>query len=462
MKLGHILLVCISGALALAGCGEARVPTLTAEQECHVGAYRFADGRVVDVAPADGENLRWRMEDGRTGRLSAANGWRSTRGWTDESDGVSIHFRGCADGRLAFAGGDGESVEARKVAMVVREATFDSGGVQLFGRLVLPEGDQPVPIVVQVHGSERDAATVFNFRQRLYPAKGVGVFVFDKRGTGRSDGKYTQDFQALASDVAEAVKTARRLAGNRAARVGLEGGSQGGWISPLAAGLTPVDFVIVGYGLADTPQAENRDEALQDVVAAGFDSPDVRRKALEVIAASDAVMTSRFRSGYDRVNEVKRKYGKEPWFEHVRGEYTGELMKYPSWALRVVGPLRDVGTPWTYDPMPALRSLNAPLLWVLAGDDSSAPVDITRRRLLDLAREGRPVTVIEFPGTEHGILEFVTDESGKRLETRYAEGYFRSSLDWARDGRLEGAYGAAKVLTAGAGSPNGEMSQPEP
>jgi len=452
-------------AAMLAGCAGARTPALSDEQLCHIGAYRLSDGRVLDIAPADGGDLRWRLEDGRAGRLDAAQGWTSTVGWTDRPDAHTVRFGGCGHGRLTFATGDGETFEGAKLQLVSRETTFRSGDVDLFGRLVLPPGDGPVPIIVQVHGSERDAATVFNYKQRLFAAQGVGVFVYDKRGTGQSAGKYTQDFQLLARDAAEAARTARRLAGARAGRVGFEGGSQGGWVAPIAAGLTPVDFVIVGYGLADTPAAENRDEALQDLAAAGYTDAATRAKALEVIAATDAVMSSRFKAGYDKVDAVKAKYGKEPWFGHVRGEYTGELLKYPNFALRVIGPMRDVGTPWSYDPIPTLRATKTPLLWVLAGDDTSAPPEITRTRLKALAAAGAPITVIEFPKTEHGMVEFEIDKDGQRLETRYAEGYFRSTLDWARDGKLAGPYGAAvsvagQVLTPAAASPSSEASAP--
>ena len=465
MKLSRLILAGVGAATLLAGCAGERVPKLTAEQLCHIGAYRLSDGRVIDVAPANEGDLRWRLQDGRTGRLVAAEGWASRVGWTDRADAHTVRFGGCEHGRLTFATGDGETFEGAKLDLVERETMFTSGDLELYGRLVLPPGDGPVPIIVQVHGSERDSATVFNFRQRLFAAQGVGVFVYDKRGTGRSAGKYTQDFQLLARDAAEAAKTARKLAGARAGRVGFEGGSQGGWIAPIAAGLTPVDFVIVGYGLADTPAAENRDEALQDLAAAGYTDAATRAKALEVIAATDAVMSSRFKAGYDKVDAVKAKYGKEPWFEHVRGEYTGELLKYPNFALRIIGPMRDVGTPWSYDPVPTLRAGRTPLLWVLAGDDTSAPPEVTRARLKALAAEGAPITVIEFPKTEHNILEFETDEDGKRSETRYADGYFRAVLDWARDGKLAGSYGAAigvagARLTPPPASPSSEASTP--
>lgn len=454
MKLGLFSTVLAAVALILAGCAEPRLPKLSDEQICHIGAYRLSDGHVLDVAPADGANLRWRLDDGQVGKLDAAKGWASTRGWTDKADGHTIRFGGCDEGRVIFATGDGEPVEGRKVRFVVRETTFRSGDVELFGRLVLPEGDAPVPVVVEVHGSERDAASVFNWKQRMLPANGVGVFVYDKRGTGRSEGEYTQDFEVLARDAAAAAKAARELAGARVSRIGFEGGSQGGWVAPLAATKAPVDFVIVGYGMADSPLAENRDEALQDLAAAGFTDAATRAKALEVIAATEAVIVSRFESGYERLDAVKKKYGKEPWFKAVKGEFTGEMLKYPGFALRIVGPLRDVGTTWNYDSIATLQRLNVPLLWVLAGEDTSAPPEVTRARLLKLVAAGKPFTVMEFPGTEHGILEFETDEKGVRTETRYAEGFLRTTIDFARDGKLgPGPYGAGMVLMPGGAIP---------
>src|SRR3546814_5124285 len=97
--------------------------------------------------------------------------------------------------------------------------------------------------------------------QYLLPAQGVGVFVYDKRGTGRSTGSYTQDFHLLAGDARAALVEALRLAGERAGRFGFHGGSQAGWVAPLAASKTPqAQFVLVGYGMATGPLAEDRSE----------------------------------------------------------------------------------------------------------------------------------------------------------------------------------------------------------
>ncbi len=51
--------------------------------------------------------------------------------------------------------------------------------------------------------------------------------------------------------------------------------------------------------------------------------------------------------------------------------------------------------------------------------------------------EGQPITVLEFPDTDHGIVEFETGPDGKRVSTRVADGYFRAVVDFARTGRLQ-------------------------
>ena len=38
--------------------------------ECHVASYRLSDGRAIDIAPAAEGSMRWRMENGESGKLT--------------------------------------------------------------------------------------------------------------------------------------------------------------------------------------------------------------------------------------------------------------------------------------------------------------------------------------------------------------------------------------------------------
>lgn len=410
---------------------------------CHVGVYRLQDGSWVDVAPIAGTGLRWRRLDGSVGRLVRAEDgrWTSTLGWTDRVEGPQPQLGACEDGRLTFEGQPGV-----RVPLDVQDTTFTGqGGTRLNGRLILPPGQTDVPIMVQVHGSEGANALDFNAYQRFAPASGVGVFVYAKRGSGGSQGRYTQDFHVLAEDAAAAVVEARRLAGDRAGRVGLQGGSQAGWIAPLAAGQTPVDFVIVGFGLAFSPLAEDSDQVMLDLKARGW-GPEVLEKAREITDVTGALTASRGAVGFEALDAVRAKYRSEPWFADIKGEFTGMLLNTPNEQIIEMAPRLDVGTSWDYDPLPVLNSLNTPILWVLAEDDLEGPPDATRQRLTDLANRGRPITVLEYPDTDHGIIRFETGPDGRRTPLGYAPGYYQAVLDWARTGRLDDDYGAGRIM----------------
>ena len=101
---------------------------------------------------------------------------------------------------------------------------------------------------------------------------------------------------------------------------------------------------------------------------------------------------------------------------------------------------------WDYDAVAALRKLDAPLLWVLAGEDREAPIETTRGALLGLAKDGKPVDVYLFPDTDHGMFEFTTATDGSRRATRITDGYLKLLGDWIKRD-VRGAYGRAERLT---------------
>jgi hypothetical protein len=413
--------------------------------DCHIGIYRLADGALVDVAPSAGDTLRWRKFDGATGALHRdADGiWTSTSGWTDRPDGITVAFPACSTGRLTFGGVSGE-----RIALAVTNATFESHGTALAGRLVMPPGEKRVPIVVLLHGSEQDSALTDYSLQRMLPAEGVGAFVYDKRGTGKSGGHYTQDFSLLADDAVAALREARELAGPRLGRVGYQGGSEGGWVAPIAANRTSVDFVIVCFGLAVNVIDEDQEGVELQMREKGY-PPEVIAKALEVAGAAETVLASDFKSGFPKLDEMRAKYGKAPWYKDVHGDYAFFVLQQPSDAeLRALAPQFDWHTPFRYDPMPTLRADKAPQLWILGGEDYEAPSAETSRRIKSLIGDGLPFTLAYYPRAEHGMTLFETAADGSRISTRYVAGYFRMIRDFARDGKLNGTYGDAEVTTA--------------
>jgi len=429
------------GAVALGVLLTAPTVQARAVGNCHVGSYRLTDGRLVDISPDDRDTLQWQQFDGETGVLhkGADGAWMSTYGWTDHADGKTVRFSACGARRIDFAG-----VSGRQIAFDVRTSTFTSHGTRLVGRLILPKGTNRVAVVVFVHGSENASALDTWALQRILPAEGVGMFVYDKRGTGRSGGVYTQDFNLLADDAVAAVHEARHLAGARLSRIGYHGTSQGGWVAPIAANRAPVDFVIVAYGLAVSVIAEDQEAVELQLGEKGYSATDIA-DALTVAKAAEAVFVSDFKSGIDEFDAVRSRYRSKPWFKDVQGDFIFLVLPQSKSQLRAMGPKFDWHTPFNYDPMPTLRAGKVPQLWVLGGEDYQAPSAETRRRLDSLIAQRHPFMVAYYPKAQHGIMLFETEADGSRVPTRIAPGYFRMIRDFARDGRLHGSYGDAEL-----------------
>ena len=427
---------------ALCNSFVAPVARAAETMDCHIGTYRLSDGGNVDIAPSDGHTLRWRRFDGTTGALTEKGGgrWTSSYGWTGRPDGKAVQLSECGAGRINFDG-----VEGRRVRFDVTDTTFTSHGATLAGRLILPKGTGVVPIVILVHGAEHDSARQFNALQRMLPAEKVGAFVFDKRGTGGSDGSYSQDFNLLADDAVAAMREAKRLSGRRAGRIGYQAGSQGGWVAPLAANRAQVDFVIVCFGLAVSVIDEDQQEVAIEMREKGHSSADIA-SALEVARAAETVIASGFTDGFGPFDAVRAKYKDAPWYKDLHGNYTYFLLPYSESQLRDMSAKFRWGTPFHYDPMPTLRSNTTPQLWILGEEDYEAPSAETSRRVKSLIADGLPFTLAVYPRAEHGMTLFETAAgTGERLSTRYAPEYFAMIKDFARFGELRGVYGDAEL-----------------
>ena len=417
--------------------------------DCRPGSYRLADGGLVniDVRNDDG-TYRWRRLDGTTGLLHPSTGkaWTSTGGWTNDADGVSVSFPDCDAGVVDFNG-----VTGKRIGFDVQDVSFVSHGITLAGRLTLPQGADKVPVVVLVHGAEDDSALsspgVVHALQRILPAEGIGVFAYDKRGTGKSGGQYTQDYPLLADDADAAMDQARHLAGARLGRVGFWGGSQGGWVAPLAANHTHADFVVVSYGLAVDVIAEDQESVELQMREKGY-PPETVAKALEVAHAAEDLFMQDFKGSYAEFDAMKAKCRNEPWYKDVHGDFAWFVLEQKSDAdLRAMAPKFDWHTPFHYDSMPVLRSGKTAELWILGGEDYEAPSAVTSGRIKSLIAEGKPFTLAYYPKAEHGMTLFKTEADGTRDSTRYAPGYFEMMRDFMKSGELSGAYGDAVITT---------------
>ncbi|WP_419319644.1 alpha/beta hydrolase family protein [Caulobacter sp. ErkDOM-E] len=398
---------------------------------CRLGAYAFPDGRFLSITGSDGDprNLRYGRSEGGLGKLvEQVDGAYAT----STSPRLTLRFEPCESGRVHMETGSGMQL-GRRAPLVVRETTFHSAGIALHGKLVLPPGGEArtKAVAVWIGGSNNDPDTDDASWQFELARRGVGFFVYDKRGTGASGGDLTADFHVRAADTAAAVQEARRLAPH-VQKFGVIGASQGGWVAPLVATLTPLDFVVPAFAMAEGPPAQDRAVVESQLRRAGFGDVALSQ-AREVTAATEQVVRSNFSQGFEALDALKSKYREEPWLAAIQPRsYTGILLRMPTAEVRQFGPTLSQGLTFNYEPRPIIETIKSRQLWLLGGQDPQTPSAGTIQVLQDIQRSRADLDLIVFPRADHGLLEKFQGPTGETAA--YPPGLFDLLASWILTG----------------------------
>lgn len=296
----------------------------------------------------------------------------STRGLFAHGDGFAIGSgfatelpaAGCAT--FSAGGSVVAGRRLRRVPLPQLEVRFRAGDATLSGTLTLPPGPGRHPAVVFVQGSGRTERSYLPDIAALVVDAGVGVLAVDRRGIGQSGGAFPGEsptestIDVLAADAVAAVRFLRRQPEIDPARVGLAGHSQAGWVMPLAA----------------------------------LREPSIRF----LLALSAPTVTT---------GEVDR-------FQTLTGQgerHTGTSL--PDAARRARATSRT-----GVDPMPWLRRLRIPSLWVYGALDQHVPARASAALLAPLAADpSRDVEVVVLPGANHALVRTETGLTSEMLRS---------------------------------------------
>lgn len=419
------------------------------------GAYAFADGEIVVVVSRTSDTYRAVLPATGEARALYPSGKReyhSGPGWSGETPvEVRVTFEEDASGEitgLTWRREGGEAERARKLELREDVFTFPSDELTLRGKLVTPPGDGPFPAVVLIHGSERYSAVDYYRDPYVLAAHGFATLAYDKRGTGRSEGEYTQDFRVLAGDTVAAVAAIADRSEIDRDEIHLAGFSQGGWIAPLAAAesTVPIASVVVGFGTPLPVTEEDRWGYVYQLRRRGFGDEAIRQA--DAINAVIEEVVDEGRS--DRLGELGRRLDEHrdaPWFVAVRGSDSAlGFLAETRIPLRVAHFLfkhSGVAIDRTYSSVPVLEDLDTPMLWIFGGKDSSLPTAASIETLEDIeTRLGKPYEIVLFPDAEHGILRFEEGDDGERRLLGLEPEYYDTILGWLRrhndETRLQG------------------------
>jgi dienelactone hydrolase len=414
--------------LLFAGCASPEPPRGL------LGAYRLDSGETVSISRSAESTLRYRIfETGSSGRLYPESGLKFVSGAgfaRKEPVTLTVEFEDDETGTapsLRWIKQDKDTTTGVRVGHE-RHFRFDSDGVQLFGRLQLPEGSPPYPAVVLVHGSGDSPGTEWFYNSDFFVANGIAALTYDKRGTGRSEGEFTFDFEQLARDGVAAVNVLLEEPYIAADRIGLSGYSQGAWVAPLAASMSDsIRFVIVNYGMIESPAEEARLEMLQLLVDAEVSEADLT-EADQLIRAAVNLVANEFESGWPEFDALKERHADAPWLAPLRDTPVGQLVTYPKFLVKLLARSRmPKGLPWRYDSMAVLEASDTPMVWLLAAEDRSAPNAQTVAKLETMQQSGKPFELILFPDAGHGMITFAASDNGREI-LGYARGYFEAEV----------------------------------
>ena len=321
------------------------------------------------------------------------------------------------------------------------EIKFNKGPDVIAGTLLLPEGAGPFPAVIFLHGSEAGSRKMPHYHRaaaRLV-REGIAVLITDKRGVGDSTGTYveTPDMKVPAEDV---VAKADYLAVHKdidPKKIGVMGWSQGGWVGPLAATMSPrIAFVITVSGPAVTVQEQVIYQRGQELLDAGS-----TQKEVDEIAAFRRKLWTYYGTGkgYEELQPIAAAEKVKPWFAKIGADGSNTLYKPEALADARFQFFRNL----QYDPEPALARLKVPVLAVFGDKDRLIPVkESTEKLLMILTGSGHTdFTIRVFRNAGHGIQ--VIDGEAPKLNSNGgasapaqlptpAPGYWELVIDWIK------------------------------
>ncbi|MFC1982735.1 alpha/beta hydrolase family protein [Chloroflexota bacterium] len=241
---------------------------------------------------------------------------------------------------------------------------FQNSEVKLAGNLFIPAGEGPFPAIVIVHGAGKYTSQDYKYLSFFFVNHGFATLTYDKRGIGKSSGSYkrvgVESGEVVLEDLAgdalagvEFLKSNRQIDPNK---IGFFGISQAGWIIPLAASKSlDIAFIVLYSGPVCT-------------------------------------------------------VGQEIYYSQTTGDDPGDQVEGIS-LEQASNMARDYAGPHGFDPLPSLRAIDIPGLWMFGSQDRSIPIPLSTDNLDTLvAQQGKDFDYIVYPNAGHSLRDVSTEQ----------------------------------------------------
>lgn len=281
-----------------------------------------------------------------------------------------------------------------------QEMAFSNGSTPLSGTLYLPRGGSRLPAVVVTHGASSATRDLPLYRHlvEMLPPLGVAVFVYDRRGSGKSGGDLkASDYNLLADDAIAAQRMLARDPRIDAKRIGFWGLSQGGWLSLLAAARNPeTAFAISVSAPMTTPDVQMNFATASILRIKGYGEDEIEL-ALRARSAVDAHLRGEMDSA--TAQKALDAAVQRPWFDLI---YMSKKLGDPK-TSRWLKEMR-------HDPLKTLDGVKAPALVIYGSADPWVPVRLSMERLAATASKHPNIETAVIAGADHTMALSVDEK----------------------------------------------------
>ena len=280
--------------------------------------------------------------------------------------------------------------------------TFQSGGLTLSGKLLMPRGKANLPALVFLVGSSGNSSHQSNYRRFLADilekpfARNFALLYFDKRGVNESGGKWhTADFFDRAEDGINAVRYLKTLRQIDTTKIGVVGHSQGGWICQIMASRyhSELAFAASLAGPAVSVFEQLAEDYGSQLECRGMDALRARSKA---------------------VRKTKTAFRASRWL----GIFNKNLRQ-----LRVIG---------KYKPDSQIKNMEIPFLFMFGENDGLVCPAASMARLNRIFTGKIPahIRTTTIPGSTHSFYVAGKCHEGKSSALRYSPQFESEFQGW--------------------------------
>jgi pimeloyl-ACP methyl ester carboxylesterase len=261
---------------------------------------------------------------------------------------------------------------------------------------------------------------------RWFADQGIAALAYDKRGVGESTGNFRAvPFMDLCDDGLAAIEYLKSRKEIDAKRIGVWGLSQGGWLGPLAGSRSAdVSFVIAVSGPGVSPGEQMIVYYANELRAEGAAESDVgeastlRRDIWNYLSNNAGSST-----GYEKAKAELEQARTKRWYKQVKAQQDDLFgpLQTPAELSKPDHP----GFNWfqhemNYDPVPTLRKVRVPALFLFGDKDQLIPVaeSVVAIRRVFGEDDHHDFTIREFPNDDHG-MRLTTGEASGAIDPEY-------------------------------------------